>query len=224
MRSVSPILIILLLLAPVAAAEPRVDAFGDPLPPGALARFGTARLHHASRIDALAFSPDGKVLAAGSHSLIRLWDTRSGKLVREWKAPEPFVAAVAWSPDGLRVFGVCFNYEARPGVVAEWDAASGELHSRHSVPAREPGRVFADALTCPDGLSCLHAGSDEKLVTLTDWPAAKVRHTMPAYSRIVAIGLTRDAGTIATMDDDGFVRITDTTTNKRKRVFFLLNK
>src|SRR5260370_15730639 len=225
MPRVFPMLIALSLLAPAAAAEPRVDLFGDPLPPGALARFGTARLHHASRIDALAFSPDGKALAAGSYGgQVRLWDTRTGKLIREWKAPETYVAALAWSPDGLRVWGVCLNYEARPGTVAEWDAASGALRSRHSAAAREPGRVFADALACPDGQNCLHAGSDEKLVTLIDWPAGQVRHTMPVYSRIVAISFTRDAGTIATMDDDGFVRLTDTATNKRKRVFFLLNK
>src|SRR4051812_8716301 len=66
-----------------------VDNQGDPLPPGAVARFGTVRLRRDDTVEALAFLADGKILAGGSHSSsIRLWDVATGKEVRELKGHE----------------------------------------------------------------------------------------------------------------------------------------
>src|ERR1022692_2180508 len=63
--------------------QPFVDTLGDALPSGAIKRLGTARLRHGSRVLALAYSPDGRILAAGGgDDPVRLWDTDTGKEIR----------------------------------------------------------------------------------------------------------------------------------------------
>jgi RNA polymerase sigma factor (sigma-70 family) len=61
------------------------DAFGDPLPPGVVARMGTARLRHGGRVTSLAFSSsEGNALlvSAGEDGTIRVWEPATGKAVR----------------------------------------------------------------------------------------------------------------------------------------------
>src|SRR5689334_6370209 len=86
MLRIKPWIMRVLLLAAVgtgtaSAAEkkPRTDLYGDPLPPGALARLGTIRLRH--RAATIAYSADGKTLLSFSRGdkTIRQWDPATGR-------------------------------------------------------------------------------------------------------------------------------------------------
>jgi RNA polymerase sigma factor (sigma-70 family) len=61
----------------------KADAQGDPLPPGAVTRLGTVRYRFPGV--GAAFLPDGKtVVSVGQEgNAIKLWDARTGRLVRE---------------------------------------------------------------------------------------------------------------------------------------------
>jgi len=51
---------------PSNKTKPLLDSLGDPLPEGAIARWGSARLWQDGIVNSLCFSPDGKVLVTAS--------------------------------------------------------------------------------------------------------------------------------------------------------------
>src|SRR5262245_60819195 len=79
---------------------------GDPaneseLAPPPRVTAGTLVFRHGRPISAIAFSPDGKVLAsAGWDRIIRLWDVATAKLIRQLEGHGAEIECIAFSPDG----------------------------------------------------------------------------------------------------------------------------
>jgi RNA polymerase sigma factor (sigma-70 family) len=83
----------------------RVDKFGDPLPDGAVRRFGTLRFRHES-VAHLVFTPDGKRVIAGiGREPLAVFDAADGRKLRtvgDRSANNNY--GFALSPDGKQVF------------------------------------------------------------------------------------------------------------------------
>ncbi len=95
----------LLLVASVTSAQP------DPLPEHALARFGSTRFRTGCKVDALAYSPDGKQIVSWGnvdwkHGELDLWDAVTGRHVRSVRTAHQSVQACGWvaGRPGLSVF------------------------------------------------------------------------------------------------------------------------
>src|SRR5262249_45564671 len=105
-------------------------------------------------VGVVAFAPDGKTLAAGSGSSLRLWDVGTGEEIVARDTHAEAVTCLAISPDGTAV--------ASGGVddtIRLWDVATGRQRHRLDGPAdRVEGLAFS-----PNGRLLASAAADETL-------------------------------------------------------------
>jgi uncharacterized delta-60 repeat protein len=106
---------------------------------------------HDGAVSALAFSPNGKVVASGSYdNTVRVWDALTGKEIARMTHGGP-VYALAFSPDGKVVVSGSEDYTARV-----WDAATGKEIARMT----HNGPVYTLAFSL-DGRYIVSGGCDE---------------------------------------------------------------
>jgi WD40 repeat protein len=202
------------------APGPARDRYGDPLPPGALARMGTVRLRHGGSILSLALSPDDRILATGSNDqTVRLWDVATGRKIRRLPGHEgtgrwdssPFVA---FSPDGKILATGAANF----GPFRLWDAATGkELRKLQEPKWRVDHLTFS-----PDGKT-VAAGADHHGIAVWDVASGRLVHKLDgAENKLtidVPIAFSPDGRLLASGGLGEILRLWDLKTGKEQRRF-----
>jgi RNA polymerase sigma factor (sigma-70 family) len=123
---------------PKSEKEQRTDLFGDPLPPGALVRMGTVRFRHPNLIGNVAYSKDGKILAAaGNGGIIRLYDPATGKTLRQFQAQAHQYPSLAFAPDGKTLACLGSN------LIQFWDVDTGKELRRFRVEASDENSHYS---------------------------------------------------------------------------------
>jgi WD40 repeat protein len=129
------------------------------------------------RVAAVAFSPDGRILAIGQTNGIRLCDPASGKEVAPFKPTPAPVPALAFTPDS-RYLG---SAGASDPSIKFWSVAGEKMnfevrhYSNASVAISPDGRLIA----APTRLQAA-GGPAVKIWEVLDWDAKSSKHTYEA--------------------------------------------
>ena len=159
---------------------------------------------HSDEAWALAYSPDGRILASGSNDTneartIRLWDARDGRSIAGWKGHEATVTGLAFSPDGRILASCSLDVGA---AVRLWDPATGRLLATLGQPSAK-ARWLAFS---PDGRRLAAAGNDG-VARIWDVPEGRLLLSIPAHrDRLHGLAFSPDGRTLATASDDRFAR------------------
>ncbi len=125
MRNRAASAIAALFVAALFGTESLAQSEPESLPSGAIGRLGTRRFRHSAP-SALAYSPDGRILAsAAEFGDLRLWEAPSGKLLRKFLGRESErPMAFSFSPDGKTIASVWQMFDRRIRV---WNVETGEM-------------------------------------------------------------------------------------------------
>ncbi|HEV8062649.1 MAG TPA: sigma-70 family RNA polymerase sigma factor, partial [Gemmataceae bacterium] len=187
---------------PIVASKGPRDFYGDPLPPGALARIGSAQLRHAGAN--LAFSADGRSLISASNDMLLYWDVTSGKLARRLPIPH----TIGNDPSSyLSLDGKTFVSAAKDGsAVCVYDASTmRELH-RYATE-----NAYAAALSADGKILVLQSASEHSVdIRLLDLTTGKERARLPnLLSNWCSIRLSNDGRLLASSNMEAAVSLWD---------------
>jgi WD40 repeat protein len=157
-----------------------------------------------AKVGALAFSPDGTLLASGNHGKIRLWDVTSQRERLTFSRDTNKVIALAFLMDGKTVASV-----DKDGTLRLWDTATGDLRTTFMRLMENPTVLGFS----PNGTTLAAADWTGNLYLWDTATGRKIFSRLTEHiGTVSALAFTPDSRTVISGGRDGACRTWDVAT------------
>jgi WD40 repeat protein len=163
-------------------------------------------------VTALAFSPDGRYLAAAGYRAVRLLDPATGVAVRTLSGPADQTLALAWRSDGA-VLAAAGGVPGGAGEVILLDPATGRL--LRTLAAKDGHTDAVNAVAWRPGTKELATGSLDKTVRIWDTETGRVLRVLKEHAdAVLGLAFSADGKYLATASADRTAKLFDGATGK----------
>jgi WD40 repeat protein len=157
------------------------------------------------KVSSVAFSPDGKTLASGSHdATIKIWNVSTGELITTLKGHSNSVNSVAFSPDSKIVAS-----GSHDKTVKIWNVSRAELFTTKRHFNSVNSVVFS-----PNGKT-LASGSSDKTIKIWNVSTGQEITTFKSNSNLFSsVAFNPDGKTLASCGGDTTIKIWNVSTRQ----------
>ncbi len=153
---------------------------------------------------AVAFSPDGRQLAAGNGGSVKLWDWGAHRLLRTLAGHENRRICVAFSRDGQNLASGSWL-----GNVQLWDTVAGSKPLRYFDENRKNRHPVCALAFSPDAKRLATARFDRR-VDVWETLTGKLVHTLPHTGLVLCVAFSPDGRRVASAGEDKIVHLWET--------------
>ena len=170
---------------------------------------------HASLVEALAVSPDGKTLASSSFQEVVLWDPATGAIRRRLDGFAERVDCLAFSIDG-KFLATGGGAPTESGEIKIFDLASGKL--KLEIKNGHSDTVLGIAFS-PDG-KMLATGAADKFVKVFDTTTGKLLRSFEGHTHhVMDVGWKPDGKVLVSIGADDLIKTWDFEKGEQIRSF-----
>lgn len=186
---------------------------------GAVRRFGTVPFR-SLKASSLAFSPDGKHIAAWEEEAIRIMDVATGKTLRWLRFQRGRGTCLSYSPDGRFLVGERESYYGNGLVVL--DSVTGRPLASFETPALSTEAAMLAGKTDPKqrGGRCWSFSRDSRYLALLEFgqialiemATGQLKHSYWARQDAEDLALSADGKRLAVVHKGGAIQVLDMAT------------
>lgn len=154
---------------------------------------------HSDWISAIAFSPDGKLIASGSFdNTLRLWDLQGNPVSAPLVGHSDWITSVVFSPNGT-----CILSGSSDGTLQTWNldgTPSGEIF--------KSTRNQINAIACSPLCDRIILGNSDGTLQLLDWKGNLIGKSFIGHTgQITSVKFSPDGRRVVSSSSDGSLRL-----------------